>query len=124
MLDVSYNRNMYGYSIRCQSTKFKLVPFHFTDQSNVVVVQPEPPIKANTTKITHTSLKETSISTQGSNMSLTLLSDLQALRRRLELAESGLGHHLHVSLGENSVQECSQHLLKLEVCNCISSFIQ
>ncbi|XP_024291567.1 desmoplakin isoform X2 [Oncorhynchus tshawytscha] len=84
------------------------------NQSNVVVVQPEPPIKANTTKITHTSLKETSISTQGSNMSLTLLSDLQALRRRLELAESGLSHHLHVSLGENSVQECSQHLLKLE----------
>ncbi|XP_020322178.1 desmoplakin isoform X2 [Oncorhynchus kisutch] len=84
------------------------------NQSNVVVVQPEPPIKANTTKITHTSLKETSISTQGSNMSLTLLSDLQALRRRLELAESGLSHHLHVSLGENSVQECSQHLLQLE----------
>ncbi|XP_021469161.2 desmoplakin isoform X2 [Oncorhynchus mykiss] len=84
------------------------------NQSNVVVVQPEPPIKANTTKITNTSLKETSISTQGSNMSLTLLSDLQALRRRLELAESGLSHHLHVSLGENSVQECSQHLLKLE----------
>ncbi|XP_055722660.1 desmoplakin-A isoform X2 [Salvelinus fontinalis] len=84
------------------------------NQSNVVVVQPEPPIKANTTKITNTSLTDTSISTQGSNMSLTLLSDFQALRRRLELAESGLSHHLHVSLGENSVQECSQHLLKLE----------
>uniref|UniRef100_A0A8C7NF30 Desmoplakin a n=1 Tax=Oncorhynchus mykiss TaxID=8022 RepID=A0A8C7NF30_ONCMY len=66
---------------------------------------------------TYSESKGTSISTQGSNMSLTLLSDLQALRRRLELAESGLSHHLHVSLGENSVQECSQHLLKLEVCN-------
>ncbi|XP_029560963.1 desmoplakin isoform X2 [Salmo trutta] len=84
------------------------------NQSKVVVVQSEPPIKANTTKITNTSCTETSISTQGSNMSLSLLSDLQALRRRLELAESGLSHHLHVSLGENSVQECSQHLLKLE----------
>uniref|UniRef100_A0A674F2L7 Desmoplakin n=1 Tax=Salmo trutta TaxID=8032 RepID=A0A674F2L7_SALTR len=83
-------------------------------ESKVVVVQSEPPIKANTTKITNTSCTETSISTQGSNMSLSLLSDLQALRRRLELAESGLSHHLHVSLGENSVQECSQHLLKLE----------
>uniref|UniRef100_A0A8C8KA13 Desmoplakin a n=1 Tax=Oncorhynchus tshawytscha TaxID=74940 RepID=A0A8C8KA13_ONCTS len=83
-------------------------------ESKGIMLDPEPPIKANTTKITHTSLKETSISTQGSNMSLTLLSDLQALRRRLELAESGLSHHLHVSLGENSVQECSQHLLKLE----------
>uniref|UniRef100_A0A8C7MNB3 Desmoplakin n=1 Tax=Oncorhynchus kisutch TaxID=8019 RepID=A0A8C7MNB3_ONCKI len=66
---------------------------------------------------TYSESKGTSISTQGSNMSLTLLSDLQALRRRLELAESGLSHHLHVSLGENSVQECSQHLLQLEVCN-------
>uniref|UniRef100_A0A8C7I032 Desmoplakin n=1 Tax=Oncorhynchus kisutch TaxID=8019 RepID=A0A8C7I032_ONCKI len=83
-------------------------------ESKGIMLDPEPPIKANTTKITHTSLKETSISTQGSNMSLTLLSDLQALRRRLELAESGLSHHLHVSLGENSVQECSQHLLQLE----------
>uniref|UniRef100_A0A8C7M2B8 Desmoplakin a n=1 Tax=Oncorhynchus mykiss TaxID=8022 RepID=A0A8C7M2B8_ONCMY len=83
-------------------------------ESKGIMLDPEPPIKANTTKITNTSLKETSISTQGSNMSLTLLSDLQALRRRLELAESGLSHHLHVSLGENSVQECSQHLLKLE----------
>ncbi|XP_071231699.1 desmoplakin-A-like isoform X2 [Salvelinus alpinus] len=62
------------------------------------VVQHEPPIKAETTN----------------TLSLTLLSDLHALRRRLELAESGLGHHLHVPLGENSVQECSQRLLKLE----------
>ncbi|XP_038819796.1 desmoplakin-like [Salvelinus namaycush] len=67
------------------------------------VVQHEPPIKAETTN-----------TLQGSTLSLTLLSDLHALRRRLELAESGLSHHLHVPLGENSVQECSQRLLKLE----------
>ncbi|XP_045061815.1 desmoplakin-like isoform X2 [Coregonus clupeaformis] len=78
------------------------------------VVQPEPPIKAETTKITKTSVAKTSTSTQGSTLSLTLLSDLHALRRRLELAESGLSHHLHVPLGENSVQECSQRLLNLE----------
>ncbi|CAB1326337.1 unnamed protein product [Coregonus sp. 'balchen'] len=78
------------------------------------VVQPEPPIKAETTKITKTSVTKTSTSTQGSTLSLTLLSDLHALRRRLELAESGLSHHLHVPLGENSVQECSQRLLNLE----------
>uniref|UniRef100_A0A4W5L1N1 Desmoplakin n=1 Tax=Hucho hucho TaxID=62062 RepID=A0A4W5L1N1_9TELE len=84
------------------------------NQSNVVVAQPEPPIKANTTKITNTSVTVTNSSTQGSTLSLPLLSDLQALRRRLELAESDLSHHLHVSLGENSVQECSQRLLKLE----------
>ncbi|XP_014046493.2 desmoplakin [Salmo salar] len=68
-----------------------------------LVVQHEPPIKVETTN-----------TLQGSTLSLTLLSDLHALRRRLELAESGLSHHLHVPLGENSVQECSQRLLKLE----------
>ncbi|XP_064848997.1 desmoplakin-B-like isoform X1 [Oncorhynchus masou masou] len=68
-----------------------------------LVVQHEPPIKAETTN-----------TLQSSTLSLTLLSDLHALRRRLELAESGLSHHLHVPLGENSVQECSQRLLKLE----------
>uniref|UniRef100_A0A8C7IHC1 Desmoplakin n=1 Tax=Oncorhynchus kisutch TaxID=8019 RepID=A0A8C7IHC1_ONCKI len=68
-----------------------------------LVVQHEPPIKGETTN-----------TLQGSTLSLTLLSDLHALRRRLELAESGLSHHLHVPLGENSVQDCSQRLLKLE----------
>lgn len=75
-----------------------------------LVVQHEPPIKVETTN-----------TLQGSTLSLTLLSDLHALRRRLELAESGLSHHLHVPLGENSVQECSQRLLKLEVCNYINN---
>jgi hypothetical protein len=73
-----------------------------------LVVQHEPPIKAETTN-----------TLQGSTLSLTLLSDFHALRRRLELAESALSHHLHVPLGENSVHECSQRLLKLEVCNHI-----
>nr|XP_046215731.1 desmoplakin-like [Oncorhynchus gorbuscha] len=68
-----------------------------------LVVQHEPSIKAETTN-----------TLQGSTLSLTLLSDFHALRRRLELAESGLSHHLHVPLGENSVHECSQRLLKLE----------
>ncbi|CAB1317406.1 unnamed protein product [Coregonus sp. 'balchen'] len=81
------------------------------NQSKQEVVKP---IKAETTKITKTSVSKTSTSTQGSTLSLTLLSDLHALRRRLELAESDLSHHLHVPLGENSVQECSQRLLKLE----------
>ncbi|XP_041752215.1 desmoplakin isoform X2 [Coregonus clupeaformis] len=86
------------------------------NQSKVEVVKQEvvKPIKAETTKITKTSVSKTSTSTQGSTLSLTLLSDLHALRRRLELAESDLSHHLHVPLGENSVQECSQRLLKLE----------
>ncbi|CAL8279824.1 unnamed protein product [Lota lota] len=50
-----------------------------------------------------------------STLSLTLLNDLNALRRRLEVTESSLTYHLHVPLGENGVHECSQHLQKLQV---------
>ncbi|KAM4605441.1 desmoplakin-A isoform 2-T2 [Polymixia lowei] len=48
-------------------------------------------------------------------LSLSLLNELRSLRRRLELAESDLTHHLHIPLGENSVHECSQHLQKLQI---------
>ncbi|XP_056246796.1 desmoplakin-A isoform X3 [Seriola aureovittata] len=49
-----------------------------------------------------------------STLSISLLSSLQELRRRLELAESGLTSHLHVSLGDNSAHECAVHIQKLE----------
>lgn len=48
-------------------------------------------------------------------LSLTLLNSLQELRRRLELAESGLTSHLHVPLGENGVHQCSLHIQRLQV---------
>lgn len=54
-----------------------------------------------------------------STLSLSLLHSLQEIRRRLELAESGLTSHLHVHLGDNSVHECSVHIQQLEVCNFI-----
>ncbi|XP_056326684.1 desmoplakin-A isoform X1 [Danio aesculapii] len=54
----------------------------------------------------------TSVSVSGLNVSL--LSDLSALRRRLETAEAGLTKHLHVPLKENSVQECSQRIVLLQ----------
>ncbi|XP_035285601.1 desmoplakin isoform X2 [Anguilla anguilla] len=53
-------------------------------------------------------------SSSQSLQSLTLLSELHALRQKLELAESGLTQHIHVPLGENSVHECSQRMLSLE----------
>uniref|UniRef100_A0A674F0R4 Desmoplakin n=1 Tax=Salmo trutta TaxID=8032 RepID=A0A674F0R4_SALTR len=112
-------RNSHGSEMFGEDEKKKMEGQYSGAQSHYDTLVIGLPTYTNTTKITNTSCTETSISTQGSNMSLSLLSDLQALRRRLELAESGLSHHLHVSLGENSVQECSQHLLKLEVCNCI-----
>lgn len=52
-----------------------------------------------------------------STLSLSLLHSLQEIRRRLELAESGLTNHLHVPLGENSVHECTVHIENLQVWN-------
>lgn len=54
-------------------------------------------------------------STHSSTLSLTLLTSLQELHRRLELAESGLTSHLHLPLGENSLHECTVHIQKLQV---------
>ncbi|XP_031418837.1 desmoplakin isoform X2 [Clupea harengus] len=47
-------------------------------------------------------------------LSVSLLSELNTLRRRLEAAEQGLTRQLHVPLKENSVQDCSQRLLLLQ----------
>ncbi|RXN14292.1 desmoplakin-like protein [Labeo rohita] len=49
-----------------------------------------------------------------SGLNVSLMSDLSALRRRVEVAESGLIQHLHVPLKENGVQECSQRLVLLQ----------
>lgn len=56
---------------------------------------------------------------QSPTLSLTLLSELHALRQKLELAESGLTQHIHIPLGENCVQECSQRIKILEV-RCVA----
>lgn len=75
------------------------------------------PIKAETAKnTTKTTVIKTTTKTVAPTINMTLLSDLHALRRRMELSESGLSQYLHIPLGDNSVQECSQRLLKVEVC--------
>lgn len=48
-------------------------------------------------------------------ISLSLLSNLQEIRRRLEIAESSLTDHLHIPLGDNNVHECSVHIQNLQV---------
>ncbi|XP_044223216.1 desmoplakin isoform X2 [Thunnus albacares] len=81
-------------------------------------VKPEPPkqeTKPSTPKIPKTNvIVVNQAPAPSSALSLTLLNSLQELRRRLELAESGLTSHLHIPLGENSVHECSLHIQKLQ----------
>ncbi|XP_074544449.1 desmoplakin-A isoform X2 [Halichoeres trimaculatus] len=85
-------------------------------------VKPEPP-KPSTIEVTKTT--EVTVSSEPpppptppppppSTLSLSLLSSLQEIRRRLELAESGLTSHLHVPLGENSVHECTVYIENLQ----------
>uniref|UniRef100_A0A8C5GMC7 Desmoplakin a n=1 Tax=Gouania willdenowi TaxID=441366 RepID=A0A8C5GMC7_GOUWI len=70
---------------------------------------------SKTSKVTKTTVtKVSSAQPPTSTLSLTLLTSLQELRRRLELAESGLTNHLHIRLGDNSVHECSVHIQKLQ----------
>ncbi|XP_061878669.1 desmoplakin-B-like [Entelurus aequoreus] len=47
-------------------------------------------------------------------LNISLLSSLQEVRRRLELAESGLTSHLHLCPGENSLQECLVYIQNLQ----------
>ncbi|XP_077470915.1 desmoplakin-A [Stigmatopora argus] len=48
-------------------------------------------------------------------LSIALLSSLQLLRQRLELAESGLTGHLHICSGENSLKDCLVHIEQLQI---------
>ncbi|TRY94267.1 hypothetical protein DNTS_007112 [Danionella cerebrum] len=49
-----------------------------------------------------------------SSLNVTLLTELSALRRRLEAAEGGMIRHLHIPLKENSVQDCTHRLTLLQ----------
>ncbi|XP_070774246.1 desmoplakin-A isoform X1 [Enoplosus armatus] len=82
-------------------------------------VKPEPPkqdtAKPSTPKIPKVTVPKVNTQPPPSpTLSLSLLSSLQEIRRRLELAEFGLTSHLHIPLGENSVHECSVHIQKLQ----------
>ncbi|XP_041848504.1 desmoplakin-like isoform X1 [Melanotaenia boesemani] len=78
-------------------------------------VKTEPP-KQEIKKVTSTTVTKvkTQPPTGSSTVSLTVLSSLQELRRRLEMVESGLTSHLHIPLGDNSVHNCSVHIQKLQ----------
>lgn len=68
--------------------------------------------------------KEEKVPPKVSVLSVSLLSELNVLRQRLEAAELGLTRQLHVPLKENSIQECSQRLLLLQVSSPYHTAIQ
>ncbi|XDV26469.1 hypothetical protein PO909_030186 [Leuciscus waleckii] len=76
-----------------------------------VVTKTDKPVVPGTGKTVSSSATGKTVS---SGLNVNLMSDLSALRRRLEGAEAGLIQHLHVPLKENGVQECSQRLVLLQ----------
>ncbi|KAM6918613.1 LOW QUALITY PROTEIN: desmoplakin-A-like [Xenentodon cancila] len=75
---------------------------------------PEPKKPEAPVKVTAPVTKAPKPPTASPTISLALLSSLQELRHKLEIAESDLSSHLHISLGENSVHECSVHIQRLQ----------
>ncbi|XP_058490501.1 desmoplakin-A isoform X2 [Solea solea] len=99
----------------------KNIQGHFDNAYNhydTLVIQ----LRSNTNTIVEENIVDTKVVPEKTTpppkvpkMSLVLLSSLQEIRRRLELAESGLTSHLHIPLGENSVHECSVHIQNLQM---------
>ncbi|XP_059914394.1 desmoplakin-A-like isoform X1 [Gadus macrocephalus] len=88
----------------------------YTPAPVVPVVKPAVPSTTETVKVVKvTKVTAPPPAPAPSTLSLSLLNDLDALRRRLEVTESSLTYHLHLPLGENGVRECSLHLQKLQV---------
>lgn len=75
---------------------------------------------ASTIKVINTKVLNTTV-TNTSGLNFGFMSDLSALRYKLEAAEAGLIQDLHVPLKENSVQDCSKRLVRLQVYTNIAS---
>ncbi|XP_053738321.1 desmoplakin-A-like isoform X2 [Synchiropus splendidus] len=80
----------------------------------VVKVEPTKPDTSKSSKVTKTTVTKVSVQPPAPAVSLSLLNSLQEIRRRLELAESGLTSHLHVHMGENGLHECAVHIQKMQ----------
>ncbi|KAM8838760.1 desmoplakin-A isoform 3-T3 [Synchiropus picturatus] len=80
----------------------------------VVKVEPTKADTSKSSKVTKTTVTKVSVQPPAPAVSLSLLNSLQEIRRRLELAESGLTSHLHVHMGENGLHECAVHIQKMQ----------
>lgn len=65
-----------------------------------------------TVKVTQSTASSTSTSTSSSSRSLT---ELHALRLRLDGAEDTLSQHVHVCLGDDGMHDCGLKISQLEV---------
>ncbi|XP_059358499.1 desmoplakin-A isoform X1 [Carassius carassius] len=110
-----FMRNSLGSEMFSDEEKRKMEMQYAGAQSHYdqLVIQ-LPNYRENGGVITEVVKVETDGKQVSSGLNVGLMSDLSALRRRMEAAETGLIQHLHVPLKENSVQECSQRLLLLQ----------
>lgn len=73
-------------------------------------------VRKEVIKVVKTDAGKRKVSTErGSSSSSQSLSELHALRLRLEAAEDVLSQYIHVCFGDNAVQDCSLKISQLEV---------
>ncbi|KAM3875813.1 desmoplakin-B [Diretmus argenteus] len=78
------------------------------------VVRKEPAIKKDVVKVTKTEAVKRKVQVSSSSSSSHSLSELHALRMRLEAAEGVLTQHIHICLGDNGVHDCGLKIVQLE----------
>ncbi|XP_065810166.1 desmoplakin-A isoform X2 [Labrus bergylta] len=109
--------NIQGYFDKAQNHYDTLIiqlPAYRDEGAKPKPSKPEPCKQETVVETTEVKVTTKPPTPPTSTLSLSLLSSLQEIRRRLELAESGLTSHLHIPLGENSVHECTVHIQKLQ----------
>uniref|UniRef100_A0A3B3C6J8 Desmoplakin b n=1 Tax=Oryzias melastigma TaxID=30732 RepID=A0A3B3C6J8_ORYME len=66
-------------------------------------------------KVTRRVLLSSSSSTSSASLSSQFLTELHALRLRLETAEAALSQHIHICVGDDGVQDCSYRITELKM---------
>ncbi|KAJ0032595.1 hypothetical protein NQD34_002676 [Periophthalmus magnuspinnatus] len=72
-------------------------------------------VRKESVKVTKAEPVKRKVILSSSSTSFLSLSELQALRMRLEAAESTLSQHVHICLGDDGLQDCSLKIQQLEM---------
>uniref|UniRef100_A0A3B3ZBJ4 Uncharacterized protein n=1 Tax=Periophthalmus magnuspinnatus TaxID=409849 RepID=A0A3B3ZBJ4_9GOBI len=97
---------------RSIETQFNVAQAHY-DQ--LVVQLPSYEVRKESVKVTKAEPVKRKVILSSSSTSFLSLSELQALRMRLEAAESTLSQHVHICLGDDGLQDCSLKIQQLEM---------
>ncbi|MEQ2313930.1 hypothetical protein AMECASPLE_006947, partial [Ameca splendens] len=84
------------------------------NQAKKEVMEKEQVIKKDMMKVTKTEQKRKVSSSSVSSLSSHLLSELHALRLRMDVAEGSLSQYVHICFGDDGVRDCGLKITQLE----------